>query len=341
MIYKKILLSFILAAHGQFCMASVAAVTLKYLNGPSISTQVYSAESKWILSKSEINYIRQKIDGNSPSENIVVVPTGDEAALDEIKQRIASITPAQTSHVTKIITVPDSSVPDWFEPQSSLVFTILRFVLNGTVIGTTLIYSSHVSLAKALLVGLVTGSMSGFMQYHVKEFRNWLRAGSLREKFGMTEAVFDFGFEGLAKHAYNESLDFTEELSKYGLTVLGYTGVAKFVMSLLGMGGDSNPFKVAAQATLSEGVATNGLFSDLNTQKYNSDWSDTFRERFRNAGVFVLSALSVGATAFQLISPGRGGKISLWFTELPYGFAAISAIGIGFYIHSILTGWIL
>jgi hypothetical protein len=138
-----------------------------------------------------------------------------------------------------------------------------------------------------------------------------------------------------------------EEYGKFGLSEVGYIGLARIAMGILRVGNlpssiyenVKSVLTIATQSTIAQGTADLGLFSDLTAQGRFNDWSEELRDIVRNSVTFFISAASVAVTAFQMANPGVAGEISLGIIDLPYGFAAITFIGIGFYLHGLFTEW--
>ena len=227
-----------------------------------------------------------------------------------------------------------------------ILFTAVRFFLNGTVIGLTLIYSCDVPISKAFLIGLLNGSMSATIQYKIKAFRDWLRAGTLVDSLGFEISDFKTGLESWAERAYNGTLNFVEEMGKFGLTEIGYISLARLAMHLLTIGNIPAGFlenakdvvMVASQSTLSQGFADIGLFKDLEIQR-RYGWSSSYADTFRNGTTVLISAFAAAISAMQIMAPGLGGELSLGIVSIPYGYAVISLVGLGFYLHGAYTEW--
>jgi hypothetical protein len=295
--------------------------------------------------------INAKGEETAPIEKVIVAKKGaQKSELEELKLDIEKVSPNSDPTHIKTLSIDEGAAGNWFEKedkQNDKVFTVVRFLLNGSSIGVTLVYSSGVPISKAFLIGLLTGSMSGALQYKVGAFRNWIRAHILSSNFGLPPHDTDDAVTAWGKTFYNYSLELTEEFGKFGLTEFAYTSLMTTVMVLLRTGnlppGLYQNFRrvvrVVSQSTFSQGTADLGLFKDLDMQTQYGGWSEDEADFFRNAAAFTISALSVAISAFQVVNPGVAGEVPLFFFNMPYGFAAISVSGLLFYMHGLFAEW--
>lgn len=236
---------------------------------------------------------------------------------------------------------------NWFLQNNNVVYSILRFVVNGVTVGAALIYSMNVPGTKALVVGMLAGSKSGLIQYNISTYEQWLQSENAARKFNTPIYEADSPYVAQIKKIFNFALDSTEDYGKFALTETAYIGFARFAMWLLhipdlptGLANNViTVLKTGFHATLAQGVADLGLFRDTQVQGKYSGWSEDFQEVFRNTFAFIISLASNALSTLELVSPGAGGVVDLGFVEIPVGFAVIGVLGLGFYLHAFYTRW--
>jgi hypothetical protein len=207
--------------------------------------------------------------------------------------------------------------------------------------------STGIPLSKAAILGVLDGLIPGLLQYKINNYKNWLFKRSLGSKVGANEYPFDSKLTVLAKRTYNGLLSLVDQYGKMGTVETADLILMWVAMKALGVPGLSadyiaeakNIFTTAGQLTFSKGMGELGLFTDVDTQRSLGGWSDTFADIFKNTCAFLLSTASMAVSALELVSPGEGAEIDLWLIRIPYGFAAVGAVGLGFYLHSLLTKW--
>jgi hypothetical protein len=259
---------------------------------------------------------------------------GDSSTNEEPTVEMTDSNSAETLH-------------DWLLQNNNVVYSVLRFVVNGVTVGSALIYSMNVPGTKALVMGMLAGSESGLIQYNISTYEQWLQNENTARKFNTHIYETDNQYVTVLKKIFNSALDSTEDYGKFALTETASIALSRFAMWLLripnlptGLG--SNVIIVlntAFHATLAQGVAALGLFTDTQVQGKYSGWSEDFQEVFRNTFAFLISMASNAVSTLELVSPGMTGVVDLGFVEIPAGFAAISILGLGFYLHSFYTTW--
>ncbi len=341
----------------------VASVTLgprtfRYPNGNAaqVAVEVSSGEDfplgePWVATAK----IRQNLGVGQngaetfPVRKIVAVPQEtDSSSVQLLKSYVTNVLPSARSGGIELVKLPTGEFQNWFVRNNNIVYTTIRFVLNGATIGATMIYSLNVPLANALLLGLLAGSMSGLIQYNVVKYRDWLESDAFVRNFKIETYDWESPLKNDFKEFYNDFLSVAGQYTKFGLSETVFVSLARLAMWLLNIPSQTvgfkanlvNVIKTSIRSTVAQGVAELGLFKDLEVQKAYGGWSDQFAALIRNTSVFLISAASVAVAALQLVRPELGGVIELGFFELPVGFAAITTVGLGFYLHALLTYWL-
>jgi hypothetical protein len=285
-----------------------------------------------------------KGDTTFPIKTMIVYPRdADHSAIENLHHRIDTILPAWPAPVDTS-TFNEGSGRAWLIRNHNIIYSITRFLLNGTTVGATLIYALDVPAPKALFMGLLSGSISGSLQYNIDAYRDWLEDDSFVQKLSAPLDSWDPSATSLFVKVYNEFLALAEQYAKFGFTELTFHSVARIAMNLLRIPGVGPGFynnaatvlTTAGQATVA-GTGVFGLFKDLEIQREYNDWSEDGREVFQNTTTFLLSAAGVGFSAIQLANPAASSVVSLGFFEMPIGFAAITVVGLGFYAHALFT----
>lgn len=280
-----------------------------------------------------------------PIKKLIVAPQfvgkRSVATLRRYSNNIIPFAPIET------VRLPDQTFHEWFVRNNNIIYSVLRFVVNGTTIGGALIYSMNVPIRSALLIGMLVGSKSGLIQYNISTYEQWLENEEAARKFNVGTYPSDGLAVAAGKKIYNTVINTGEDYGKFALTETLYVAMARLAMALLDIpnlptGFNNNAitvFKTAYHATVSQGTADLGLFKDSQIQGEYNGWSDEFQDMFRNTFAFLISVASNTFSTLELVSPGACGVVDIGFMEVPLGFAAIAVLGIGFYLHALFTYW--
>jgi len=306
-----------------------------------------------------------------PIQKIVFVPDDESAsqvAATDLKTKTSNIIEGsprehheeESSHLTqlshspapsrhdkdiKLAKLPRRTAYEWFVQHHNTAYSIIRFFLNGTCIGVTLMYAWNVPLTGAMIAGLILGTMSGVIQYNIDAYRAWLKERYFVNKFGAALERSDAPGVELMKKAYNEFLGYGEEYGKWAAIDFTYLSIARLIFGAIST--DHFPpgflinLKSVGQTTghsiLGQGVATLGLFTDVDTQIKSGKWTEEFGNIFKNSTALLLATGSTVISTLRLIHPNLGAELDLFLFKVPVKFLVLTGIGLLFYLHAMLT----
>jgi hypothetical protein len=240
-----------------------------------------------------------------------------------------------------------TNLHDWLVRNYNRIYSGIRFLLNATTTTATLVYLLKVPGPNALAVGLFAGTFSGLLQYYVVIFRDFIESDYLAQRLSIPVDFMDTSTIADIKRLYNGALDSIEQFGKFALAELTHHSGSRIVMTVADIpaieggfyGNFLNVVKTSLQAAVG-GLSVLGLFKDLEIQQRYQGWTDQFREVVQNTTVFLISAAEVAVSALRLVAPSATGVLKLGALEMPYGFAALALVGVGFYAHGFITYWI-
>jgi hypothetical protein len=228
-------------------------------------------------------------------------------ALDlSLRRTIDSIAPS--SKAQKI------NMRELISQQYNLTLSFVRLVANSATVTAGLIMGAHVSPERALMIGLLTGALSGAIQLKSDAMYKWLSNSvwlvNSAKKLGLIKDQNTTQAEAFLKNF--------EMYGRWGSIELGFLAVIQTSMALLNIPITENIFLTTAKSTASQGVFEVGILKATEQlSEMNPKWA-AHSAIFKNAALFAGSGVSVLAAIGSL-------------SNMPYanlGFETLTAAGL-------------
>lgn len=305
-----------------------APVSIETPAGPALAhveVLAININNKEDLEKARIE-LGQDIEKNPKTENLILMEVLEESAktdpslddstqvvINELKNSII----ADNKKVFKPSMVHLTGVKEFFKENYNGTLAIVRFVLNSAVITTELISSKGVPLEYAAIVGILTGAMSGAVQYKSDVLYKWISNSmfvvNMAKKHGLIKTTAD--------NSVTQEEKILNEIVFYGKwTLMEFTflSICQTAMSLLEIATNDNILSTTAKTVVSQGLFERGVTKVEDALKKSYPNSNNTATVLRNSALFMGSGISV------LCAIGV-------FAGIPYanmGFVLLTGLGV-------------
>lgn len=220
-----------------------------------------------------------------------------EEAVDKIKKSENVISENDSSQVvSQNVNQESDKKIDTF----NLTLTVIRFFLNTGTTTAGLVYGKNIDLGSALLIGVLTGSITAAFQYKTLAFGQWIDNSHLLIKTAQKLKLLSKKAEADYKIA-EKALKEAQKYSKWGLAEAAFLGVTTLAMVALNIPVNDNLISTVLLTTATQGFYDIGAINLTKSMKNKFPDSISKIDRSYQLAIFFGSGISVFAAISSLI----------------------------------------
>lgn len=190
--------------------------------------------------------------------------------LDEQATQLAkNLAEEITTQNLRIVPAQQVDIPTqkaWIKKDYNLVLTVVRFVVNSSLISYGLVTARGIPVESALFVGILTGAITAGFQYYNKPYSDLLANSMFLVKTARKMNLLPASEDRKIKVTENILKD-SETFVKMGAFEVGFLGVVQLAMLVAQVPITENIFSAAAKSLTTQGTYTFGLIKTTNELK--------------------------------------------------------------------------